>query len=57
LKEEKIYILPKDKLRIEMIYLYYNVLVVGHKIVEDNRASNKKLLIARSNEEYRKIYG
>ena len=31
LKEGKLYILNNEKLRVEIIWLHYNMLVVGHK--------------------------
>ena len=54
LKEEKIYVPKNEKLRIEIIWLHYDVPVVGH---EDNGVGDKKLLVARSNERCRKICG
>ena len=31
LKEEKIYVLRDEMLRLEIIWLYHNILVVGHE--------------------------
>ena len=50
LKKRKIYILKNEKLRIEIIQLHYDVLG------EDNKVGNKKLLVAKNNKRYRKIY-
>ena len=60
LKERKIYI-PKDvELRSEIIRLHHNMLVVGHRrtwrVIEDSRVGDEELLVARSNERYRKIW-
>jgi len=44
LKEEKIYIPRNEKLRLEIIQLYYNILIAGHK-----RRRNTMELVDRSN--------
>ena len=43
------YVLKDKELRVEIIWLHYDVPVAGHGgKVEDNRASYKELLVARS---------
>ena len=50
LKEEKIYIPRNEKLRLEIIQLYYNILIARHK-----RRRNTMELVDRSNKECRKV--
>jgi len=54
LKKRKVYV-PKDKkLRVEIIWLYTSSRTWGK--VENNRAGDKKLLVAKSDKRYWKIY-
>ena len=54
LKEEKMYMLKDEELRLEVIQLYYNMLAARY--LEDDRIDYKELLVTRSNERYKEIY-
>jgi len=56
-KEGKVYVPKDDKLRAEIIRLYHDMLVEGWETVEDGRISYQKLLVGRSNQEGKAIYG
>ena len=54
LKEEKVYMLKDEELRLEVIQLHYDMLAARY--LEDNRIDYKELLVTRSNKRYKEIY-
>jgi len=52
LKEEKVYVLKDEKLRVEIIWLHYNIPATGH-----GRIWKMMELVARNNKRHRKICG
>ena len=57
LKEGNIYMLKNGKLKL-VIQLHYNMLLAKYKErkMEDDKFSDKKLLVVRSDKGYREIY-
>ena len=56
LKEEKVYMLKDEELRLEVIQLHHGIPVAGHGGRWKTTVSNEKLLVARSNEGCWEIY-
>ena len=59
LKKRKVYVLRNKELRMEIIWLYHDILT-GNSVwrkIEDNKVRNKELLVARSNKGCWKICG
>jgi len=59
LKKRKVYVLRNEELRMEIIWLHHDILTDNRiwRKIEDNKVSNKELLVARSNKGCWKICG